>query len=87
VVPTTSNPSRRSKSRKADITQGSPLKSIRLTLTLDGASPAQLERLSAEKGLSVVARGSRLEVVVNTATAEDALSKMRLISGLLASKA
>jgi hypothetical protein len=85
VVPTTSNPSRRSKSKSADIPQGSPIKSIRLIFTLD-AAPGQLERLAAEKGFAVEEKGGGVSVVLTAATAEEALAKLRLVAGLLAPK-
>jgi hypothetical protein len=86
VVPTTSHPSRRSsRSRKGSTNQG-PLKSIRLTFTLIGAGRAQLERLAAEKGLTVEEKGGDLSIAFAAASPDDALAKLRLVAGLLAPK-
>jgi len=87
VVPTTSHPSRRSRgSKTGSITQGSPLKSIRLTVTLIGAGRAQLERLAAEKGLTLEERGGDLSIAFTAASPEDALVQLRLLAGLIAPK-
>jgi len=88
VVPTTSHPSRRSsRSKNGSIPQGSPLKSIRLTFTLIGAGRAQLERLAAEKGLTVEEKGGGdLSIAFAAASPEDALAQLRLVAGLLAPK-
>jgi hypothetical protein len=86
VVPTTSHPSRRSsRSRKGSTNQG-PLKSIRLTFTLIGAERSQLERLAAEKGLTVEEKGGDLSIAFAAASQDDALAQLRLIAGLLAPK-
>jgi hypothetical protein len=93
-VPTTSHPSRRStrsktgstRSKTGSTTQGSPLKSIRLTVTLIGAERAQVERLAAEKGLTVEERGGDLSIAFAAASPEDALVQLRLLAGLLAPK-
>jgi hypothetical protein len=87
VVPTTSHPSRRSSRSKngSSTTQGSPLKSIRLTVTLVGAGRAQLDRLAAE-GLTVEDKGGDLSIAFAAATPEEALAQLRLLAGLLSPK-
>ena len=91
MVPTTSQPQRRSRDRNGSLPlpQGSsnPLKSIHLTVTLVGASPGQLQRLAAEKALAVEEkRGRRVSFVLEAATPEDALAKLRLLTGVIAPK-
>jgi hypothetical protein len=89
VVPTTSHPSRRSSRSKngSSITQGAPLKSIRLTVTLAGEGRALLERLAAEKGLTVEEKGGDLSIAFAAAASpEDALAQLRLLTRLLAPK-
>jgi hypothetical protein len=86
VVPTTSHPSRRSsRSKSGSITQGAPLKSIRLTVTLVGAGRSQLERLTAA-GLTVEENGGDLSVAFAAASPEEALAQLKLLAGLLAPK-
>jgi hypothetical protein len=86
VVPTTSHPSRRSsRSKSGSTTQGSPLKGIRLTVTLVGAGSEQLERLAAE-GLTVEDRGGDVAIAFAAASPEEALAQLRLLTGLLAPK-
>jgi hypothetical protein len=86
VVPTTSHPSRRSsRSKSGSTTQGSPLKGIRLTVTLVGAGSEQLERLAAE-GLTVEDRDGDLSIAFAAASPEEALAQLRLLTGLLAPK-
>ena len=86
MVPTTSHPSRRSsKGKSGSTTQGSPLKSIRLTVTLVGAGRAQLDRLAAE-GLTVEDKGGDLSIAFAAATPEEALAQLRLLAGLLSPK-
>ena len=87
MVPTTSHPSRRSsRSKTGSITQGTPLKSIRLTVTLIGVGRAQLERLAAEKGLTVEEKGGDLSIAFAAASPEEALARLRLLAGLLVPK-
>ena len=86
MVPTTSHPSRHSsRSKTGSITQGSPLRSIRLTITLVGAGP-QLERLAAEEGLAIEEKGGDLTISFVAASPEEALAQLRLLGGLLAPK-
>jgi hypothetical protein len=87
VVPTTSNPPRPSRSKRGSVTQGSPLKSIRLTVTLAGSARGDLGRLAAEKGLAVKEKDGDLSIAFAAATADEALEKLRLLTGLLAKKA
>jgi hypothetical protein len=86
VVPTTSHPPRRSKSNSGSISQGSPLRSIRLKVTLTGAAAGDLGRLAAEKGLNVEKKGGDLSVAFTAASPEEALAQLRLLSSLLAPK-
>jgi hypothetical protein len=89
VVPTTSHPSRRSsKGKNGSITQGTPLKSIRLTVTLVGEGRALLERLAAEKELIIEEKaGGDLSIAFAAAASpEDALAQLRLLARLLAPK-
>ena len=87
MVPTTSHPSKRSSRSKTDrIAQGSPLKSIRLTVTLVGVARAQLERLAAEKGLAVKEKGGDLTISFAAASPEEALAQLRLLASLLSPK-
>jgi hypothetical protein len=86
VVPTTSRPPRRSKGRHGATQQGSPLKGIRLDITLIGAARGELERSAAEKGLAVEEKGGDLSVTFAAATPEEALAQIKLLSGLLARK-
>jgi hypothetical protein len=87
VVPTTSHPSRHSsRSKTGSIAQGSPLKSIRLTVTLVGVGRAQLERLDAQKGLDVEEKDGDLTIAFAAASPEEALAQLRLLGGLLAQK-
>jgi hypothetical protein len=87
VVPTTSHPSRRSsKGKTGSTTQGSPLKSIRLTVTLIGVGREQLERLAAEKGVVVEEKGGDLTISFAAASPDEALSQLRLLGGLLPTK-
>jgi hypothetical protein len=81
VVPTTSRP-RRSRPRDA-----SPLKSIRLTVTLPSSSHADLRRLAEEKGVRVEEKGGRISLVFKAETAEEALAQLGVISSLLIPKA
>jgi hypothetical protein len=87
VVPTTSPPRRRSKSKSGSTSQGGPLKGIRLSVTLVGAGGALKERLAAEKGLYVEEKGPDLTVAIVAASPEEALAQLRLLSGILARKA
>jgi len=86
VVPTTSPPPRRIRSKSGSIGKGGPLKSIRLSVTLVGAGPALMERLAAEKRLAVEEKGGDLTVAIMAASPEEALAQLRLLSGLLAQK-
>ena len=88
MVPTTSHPSRRSsRSKKGSITQGAPLKTIRLTVTLAGEGRALLGRLAAEKGLTVEEKGGDLSIAfAAVASPEDALAQLRLLARILSPK-
>jgi hypothetical protein len=85
-VPTTSPPPRRSKSKAGSVEQRGPLKSIRLSVALEGAERSRLGRLAAEKGLAVKEKGGDLSVSFTASSPEEALAQLRLISGLLAQK-
>jgi len=85
-VPTTSHPPRRTRSKNDGVTLGSPLKSIRLTITLVGAARGELERLAAEKGLGVEKKGGDLSLAFTASSPEEALAQLRLLSSLLAPK-
>jgi len=87
VVPTTSHPPRRSTGRDGNLLKGNPLKSIRLTVTLDGAGRGQLERFAAEKGITVEGRGDKLSLVIKAATPEEALAKLGHLAGFIAPRA
>ena len=87
MVPTTSHPPRRSTGRDGSTPKGNPLKSIRLTVTLDGVARDQLERFAAEKGLAVEGRGDKLSLVIKAATPEEALAQLGLLAGLIAPRA
>jgi hypothetical protein len=86
VVPTTSRPPRRSRSKSRSVSRdSSPLKGIRISVTLIGAGREQLERL-AEKGLDVEEKGGDLSVALAASSPEEALAQLRLLSGLLAQR-
>ena len=87
MVPTTSRPPRRSKSRPDGTERGSPIKGIRLTFTISGAASADFSRLAAEKGLAVDKRGGDVTVALAAASPEEALAQLSLLSDLLARKA
>ena len=86
MVPTTSPRSRRSRSKTGSVEQRSPLKRIRLSVTLAGAARSQLGRLAAEKGLPVEEKDGDLSVAFTASSPEEALAQLRLISDLLAQK-
>jgi len=86
VVPTTSPPPRRSRSKSGSSGKGGPPKSIRLSVTLVGAGRALIERLAAEKRLAVEEKGGNVTVAIMAASPEEALAQLRLLSGLLAQK-
>jgi hypothetical protein len=86
VVPTTSRPPRRSKSKSRSVPQGGPLRGIRLSVTLIGAGREQLERF-AENGIAVEEKGGDLSLSFAASSPEEALAQLRLLSGLLAKKA
>jgi hypothetical protein len=89
-VPTTSHPPKRSSgsssNRNGSISQSVPLKSIRLKVTFVGAGGKELARLAIEKGLAVEHKGGKASLVISAATPEEALSQLRLLSGILASR-
>jgi len=64
----------------------SPLKGIRLKVTISGAGAPNLKKLAAEKGLAVEGKGNDLSLVISVSTPEEALVKLGVLSGLLASK-
>ena len=84
---TTSHPPRRSRGKDADTSQPSPLKSIRLTVSVSGAAGGGLRRIAAEKGLTVQEEGGDVSLVITSETPEDALAQLDLLRGLVASKA
>ncbi len=86
MVPTTSPPPRRTRSKSGSVAKGGPLKSIRLSVTLVGAGRALAERLAAERGLAVEEEGGDLTVAITATSPEEALAQLRLLSGLLAQK-
>jgi hypothetical protein len=85
-VHTTSHPPRRSKGKDADTSRPSPLKIIRLTVRVSGAAGGGLKRLAAEKGLPVQEESGNVSLVITSGTPEDALAKLDLLRGLLASR-
>jgi hypothetical protein len=85
VVPTTSRPPRPSTGR-AVASQGAPLKTITLTVTITGAVGEDLEAQANERGFKVDERGEGVSLSVTADTAEGALEHLRFLSGLLASK-
>jgi hypothetical protein len=87
VVPTTSQPPRRSKSKAGSAERGNPIKGIRLKVTLSGAGGADFGRLAAEKGLAVDERRGGVAVELVAASPEEALAQLRLLAELLARKA
>jgi hypothetical protein len=87
VVPTTSRPPRRSKSKAASAEQGSPIKGLRLTVALSGAGAADFQRLASEKGLSPYEKGGKVMVSLGATSPEEALAQLRLLAELLARKA
>jgi hypothetical protein len=86
VVPTTSHPPRRSSGRDGNTSQSSPLKSVRLKVTVIDAGGEELARLAADKGLAVEAKGGRVSLVIVAATPEEALAQLGLFSAILASR-
>ena len=86
MVPTTSPPRRRSRSKGGSTSKGGPLRAIRLSVTLVGAGRALKERLAAEKGLAVDEKGGDLTVAIVAASPEEALAQLRLLSGVLGKK-
>jgi hypothetical protein len=87
VVPTTSRRPRPSKSKAESAERGSPIKGIRLTVTLSGSGGADFRRLAAEKGLAVEETRGDVTVALAAATPEEALAQLRLVSELLGRKA
>ena len=85
MVPTTSQPPRRTSSR-GSTPQGSPLKGISLKVTVNGPSGKQVARLAVSKGLSVEEDGGSISIVISTATPEEALEKLGVVSGILAAR-
>ena len=83
---TTSHPRRRSRGKDADTSKPSPLKSIRLTVSVFGARPGELRRLAAEKGLTVQEEGGNVSLVITSETPEDALAQLDFLRGLIAPK-
>ena len=86
MVPTTSPPPRRSRSKSGSVAQGGPLERVTLSVTLVGAGRPLIERLAAEKGLAVEEKGGDLTVAITATSPEEALAQLRLLSGLLAQK-
>ena len=82
---TTSHPRRRSRGKDARTSQPSPLKSIRLRVDVFGAGGAELKRLAAEKGFAVEEDGDEVSLVIMSKTPEDALARLAVIRGILAS--
>ncbi len=82
----TSHPPRRSSGRDGSISQSSPLRSVRLKLTVADADPKELARRAADKGLAVEADAGRASLVIPEGTPEDALAKLALFSAILASR-
>jgi hypothetical protein len=93
-VPTTSHPPKPSSAsssgsgsnRNGSTSRGGPLKSIRLKVTFVGAGGKELARLAAGKGLAVEHEGGKESLVISAATPEDALSQLKLLTGILASR-
>jgi hypothetical protein len=86
VVPTTSQPPRRSRG-KAGLQHGNPLKSIALTVTLSDARREDLERLAGENGLTLEKSGGGTSLSFTATGADEALERLRLLADILASKA
>ena len=86
MVRTTSHPQRRSTGSDGNLPGANPLKSIRLTVTLEGPERGRLERLAAEKGFSVEVRGGKTSLIIRAATAEEALTQLGLLTGIIAQK-
>jgi hypothetical protein len=87
VVPTTSHPSRPSRSRVGNTSQSSPLKGILLKVTITGPNVSELMRLAASKGLNFEEKGGDATLVISAPTPEEALAKLGVLSALLSSKA
>ena len=86
MVPTTSPLPRRSKGKTGSVDQRSPLKRIRLSVTLTGAGRSELERLAAEKGLAAEEKGGDLTISLAAASPEEALAQLRLLADVLSQK-
>jgi len=82
-----SHPSSRGRGKDADTSQPSPLKSIRLTVSVFGARRGELRRLAAKKGVTVQEEGGNVSLVITSETPEDALAQLDLLRGLVSSKA
>lgn len=85
MVPTTSPPPRRSKS-KSGLAKGGPLRSIRLSVTLVGAELTLMGHLASEKGLTMEEKGGEITVTFTATSPEEALAQLKLLSDLLAQK-
>jgi hypothetical protein len=83
-VPTTSRPQRRSKSSARRAGRDSPIKGVRLTLTLSGEGGADLQRLACGRGLTVEEDQGRVRVSLGSSTPEEALAELRLLADFLA---
>jgi hypothetical protein len=92
VVPTTSNQSRRSQGNSSSdserngpaVRQPDPIKGIRLRVALADIRPEQVATLAQEEGIAVAkSRTGELTVAFTASTPEDALAKLKLISGVL----
>jgi hypothetical protein len=86
VVPTTSHRPRRGQSKAGSAERESPIKGIRLTVTLSGAGGADFGRVAAENGLAVDEKGGGATVSLVAASPEEALAQLRLLAELLARK-
>jgi hypothetical protein len=85
-VHTTSHPQRRSRGKDADTSHPSPIKSIRLTVSVSCALGGGLKRLAAEKGLTVQEEGGNVSLVITSETPEDALAQLDSLRGILTPK-
>lgn len=87
MVPTTSQPPRRSKSKAGSAERESPIKGIKLIVALSGPAAADFRRLASENGLAVDQKGGDVTVALAAASPEEALAQLRLLAELLSRKA
>jgi hypothetical protein len=75
-----------SRDRAGNTSQSSPLKGIKLKVTITGAGSGSLKRLAAEVGIALEEDGDQVSLVISASTPEDALAKLGILSRLLASR-